>query len=131
MPPGEADRVVVWSLGDALLAAPLAVIVEIATVAADGRAMSRLGPLDVRSAPGLPAPAGPRRAVVVRTGEAGAAALAIAADDVEGVKPYTPAEAAATPAWLRTLPTGHIAGMIRLDDDRIAALLAIEALPGP
>lgn len=118
---------VVWRVGDALLAAPLAAIVEVAPVSADGTATSRLGALELQAAPGLPAPARPRRAVVIRTA---GAAVAIAADDVEGVQPYTEHSAAPTPAWLGTLPTAHLAGLIRLDDDRIAALLAVDALPG-
>lgn len=125
MSPGNEDRVVVWRVGDALLAAPLADTAEIAAVSRDGRALSRSGRLELRTPPGLSPPARPRRAVVLRAGKA---ALAMAADEVEGVRPYTERHTPATPAWIGTLKADHLAGLIRLDDDRIAALLAIDAL---
>lgn len=125
MPPAEERRVVVWRLGDALLAAPLAVAVEVAPVGPDGKARTRTGPLELRTPPGLPAPGRSPRAMVLRVGDE---LVAMAADDVEGVKSYTADRAASLPPWLRALPAGHLAGLVRVDDGRIAALLAIETL---
>lgn len=129
MSPDEADEVVVWRLAGALLAVPLAAVVEIAAVTADGRAVTRAGRLELRTPPGLSLAADAAdctRAVVVRTG---GGAMALAAEVVEGVKPYTKRERAPTPPWIRTLPTEHLAGLIRLDDRRVAALLAVDTLP--
>lgn len=125
VPPGEATRVVVWRVGDALLAVPLDAAIEIAAVAPDGRAATRAGSLELWTPPGLQEVDDCRRAVVVRAGEG---SVAMAAETVEGVKPYTEREAAPTPPWLRSLATPYMAGLIRLDDDRVAALLAVESL---
>lgn len=125
VPPAEATRVVVWGVGDALLAVPLDAAIEIAAVGTDRRAITRAGPLELWTPPGLQEVYDCRRAVVVR---ASGGAVALAADAVEGVKPYTEREAAPTPPWLRSLPTPHMAGLVRLDDDRVAALLAVESL---
>lgn len=126
--PPDRDRVIVWRVGDALLAAPLARTAEIAAVDPDGRAMSRSGPLELQAPPGLPLPRRPHRAVVLRAGET---AVAMAADEVEGVRSYTDRQATATPAWLDSLRTDHLAALILLDDQRIAALLAIDTLIHP
>lgn len=128
MSPDEEGQVLVWRLGDALLAAPLEAVVEVATVGADGRATSRAGPVDLTVPPGVRSSTVTERAVVVR---ARGIMLALAADDVEGVMPCTLRDSAATPPWLRSLPTTHLTGLVRLDGGRVAALLAIDALDGP
>lgn len=126
MPPDSARRrVVVWRVGDALLAAPVDAVVEIAAVDAAGTVRSRVGALDPRTPPGLEPPEAPVRAVVLR---AGGGHLAMAADHVDGVTAWEPGATAPTPDWLRSLPTGHVASLIRLDQDRVAALLAVDAL---
>lgn len=128
MSPDEEGQVLVWRLGDALLAAPLEAVVEVTTVGADRRAVSRAGPVDLTAPPGARSASVPQRAVVVR---ARGATLALAADEVEGVVPRTLRESAATPSWLRSLPTTHFTGLVRLDGGRVAALLAIDTLDGP
>lgn len=125
MPQGEASRVLVWRLGSALLAARLEDVVEVVMVAADGRALSRGGQLEVTPPPGMTSPTRPPRAVVVR---AGAGTMAMAADEVEGVKEYALRDSAPTPAWLRGLPTEHLAGLIHLEGSRVAALLALDTI---
>jgi hypothetical protein len=54
--------------------------------------------------------------------------MALAADDVEGVREYTVRESTSTPPWLRRLPIDHVAGLVRLDEGRVAALLAVDTL---
>lgn len=130
MPAGEAARVVVWRVGDALLAVPLAAAVEIAAVASDGKAVSRAGRLEIRTPPGIPHVSRCPRAVVVRAGPTGGELVALAAEAVEGVKAYAEKDAAVTPEWLRGLSMAHVAGLIRVDDRRVAALLAVDALAG-
>lgn len=122
---GEEARAVVWRVGDALLAIPLSAAMEIAAVASDGRAEARSGRLELRTPPGVSALTDCRHAVVVRTAES---PVALAAEAVDGVLAYTQLDAVPAPAWLRGLSTEHIAGLIRLDDQRVAALLAVEAL---
>ncbi len=124
-PQNERARALVWRSGDALLAVPLAAVLEIAAPDADGRVRSRVGSLPVSTVPGLPPAANPPRAVVIR---AGGATVALAADDVEGVREYTARESARTPPWLRLLNIDHLAGLVRLDEGRVAALLAVETL---
>lgn len=122
MPPDERSAVV-WRLGDALLAVDVDDVVEIAP-AADG-AESRLGTIGFHQIPGL-ASRQAGRAVVVRRGDE---PLALPADAVEGVTTYDPAENASTPDWLRDVPAVHLAGLIRLPDRRLAALLVPQGLP--
>lgn len=123
---GPAGRVVVWRVGDATLAVPLDDTVEIAPVV-DGRAVTRSGPLSLRTPAGLARPGDPQHAVVVRTGGDHAA---MAADAVEGVHEGAGDRTAALPPWLLGVSGEQLAGLIRLDDDRIAALLHARAL-GP
>ncbi|MEJ2503864.1 MAG: hypothetical protein P8177_11235 [Gemmatimonadota bacterium] len=120
-------RVVVWRLGDAVLAVPLADTVEIAAVDGEGRADGRGGALALTPPPGLPLPRRATLAVVVRTA---AGATALAADEVLGVRTVADGGTEPVPAWLGALPTAHIEGMIRVDGDRTAALLDATAL-GP
>lgn len=127
MPHGEEARAVVWRIGEALLAVPLDVAMEIAAVGADGQARARTGRLEVRTPPGVTAPPYCPHAVVVRTT---GSPMALAAEAVDGVLAYTERHAVPAPAWLGGLPTDHIAGLIRLNDQRVAALLAVEALTG-
>lgn len=126
MPPGEERRVLVWRVGGALLAAPIEVVVEVAPVQ-DGRTDSRAGRMEVRDVPGLRTEREARRAVILRA-ESGL--LAVAADEVDGVRSSTPREESPTPGWLRALPTEHVAGLLQLPDARVAALLAVESLAG-
>lgn len=128
MSPDEEGQALVWRLGDALLAAPLEAVVEVTIVGADGRAVTRAGPVDLTAPPGARSSSVPQRAVVVR---ARGDTLALAADEVEGVVPRTLRDSAVTPSWLRSLPTTHISGLVRLDGGRVAALLAIDTLHGP
>lgn len=121
--PADEPRAVVWRVGDALLAVPVADTVEVAPVAG-GRAASQLGSLPLHDLPGIPAPGDPRRAVIVRSA---AAPLALPAETVEGVIPYQPGSAP-LPDWLRHLPAPHLDRLVRLDDRRIAALLAVDRL---
>lgn len=121
----DEGRVVVWRVGDVLLAARLADTVEIAAVASDGRAVSRSGRLEPRTPPGIPVPERPARAVVVRVG---GREMALAADEVLGIEPFTPGGVAAVPAWLDDLFAPHLTRLVRLPDHRLAALLDLTAL---
>ena len=125
MPPAEQARAIVWRIGEALLAVPLEAALEVAAVSADGMAMSRKGQLELRAPPGLPPVLDCRRAIIVVTRDG---LVALPAESVDGVLPYSVQDTAATPPWLGRLTTDHLAGLIRLDDHRIAALLAVEAL---
>lgn len=129
MPPADRPaapaRVVVWRLGDALLAVDVDRVVEIAPVDPDGRARSRLGALTLAVPPGLAAPARPQRAVVLRTSRGPVGAPA---DAVEGVHECAPGTVGAPPAWLAGLSEAGVRALVRLDDRRIAALLEPDAL---
>lgn len=126
MPPADEGRVVVWRLGDALLAAPLADTIEIAAVAADGLAVSRAGRLALHTPAGIRSRERPTRAVVVRVA---GREVAMAAEEVLGIEPFAPAETAPLPPWLETVPASHVAGLVRLPDQRLAVLLHLDALP--
>lgn len=127
--PGADDQqVVVWHVGDAILAVPVETVVEIASVDRDGTVRSRTGTLQPITPPGLDPPASPERAVVLRNASG---SLAMAADHVDGVTTCERGAATPTPEWLRTLPTRHLASLIRLDGDRVAALLAVDSLSHP
>lgn len=125
MPPAEPERVVAWRLGQAILAARLEDTVEIAAVAADGHAVGRTDRLELRTPPGLEPPTRPHHAVVVRVR---GRETAMAADEVLGIQSYTTRDSTPLPPWLDPLPTAHLARLIRLPDDRIAALLDLDAL---
>lgn len=127
MPQAEETRIVVWRVGEALLAAPLADTVEIAAVAGDGRAVSRSGHLELRTPEGLEPPREPRRAVVV---ESAAGPTAMAADEVVGVRSHRPGDVAGIPAWLSEVSDRAVTSLVRLDDDRIVALVAVDRLSG-
>ena len=128
--PRDSDelQVVVWYVGDAILAAPVETVIEIAPVDREGAVRSRAGTLQLTSPPGLDPPASPERAVVLRNA---AGAVAMAADSVDGVVTCGRGAATSTPEWLRALPTRHLASLIRLDDDRVAAMLAVDSLSHP
>lgn len=126
MPQGEGQRVLVWRLGDALLAAPIDAVVEVAP-ANGGSTESRAGRLDVRSVPGLRTRGDAPRAVILRKTSG---LMAIAADEVEGVRTSTGREESPKPGWLRTVPTDHFDGLLQLPGARVAALLAVESLAG-
>ena len=122
----EDGRVVVWRVGEVLLAARLSDTVEIAAVASDGLAVSRSGRLEPRTPPGIAPPERPVRAVVVRVGDG---EVAMAADEVLGIEPFTPEDSASVPSWLGALSAPHLARLVRLPDHRLAALLDLHALP--
>lgn len=124
VPRDDGRRVLVWSIGGALLAVPLDAVVEIAPIA-DDEARTRGGRLPLRTIASLETTGVARRAVVLRSG---ATLMAVAADEVEGVHAASLDDQAPTPAWLTTLPTDHLAGLIQLTDVRVAALLAVESL---
>lgn len=124
MPQGEERRVLVWTIGGALVAAPIEVVVEVAPVEG-GRTSSRAGSLEVQPVPGLHAEGEARRAVVLR---ASGGLLAIAADDVDGVRSSMLADQSPTPDWLSALPTEHVAALLQLPDARVAVLLAVDSL---
>jgi len=127
-PGSDPARALVWRSGDALLAVPVDAVLEVTDTDDEGRARSRRGPVPLSAVPGLQPAGHARRAVVVRSG---GTTLALAADEVEGVREYTVRESAPTPPWLGTLPTGHLAGLVRLDEGRVAALLAVDTLHRP
>lgn len=126
MPQGEGQRVLVWRVGGALLAAPIDAVVEVAA-AHGGSTECRAGRLDVRLVPGLRTDGDAPRAVILR---AATGLIAIAADEVEGVRTSTVREESPKPGWLRTLPTEHFDRLLQLPDARVAALIAVESLAG-
>jgi hypothetical protein len=118
----ERPQLVVWSHGEALLAAPLDAVVEVVAVD-DGVAHGRSGELEPRPLPGLPAATG-SRAVVLRTP---AGLRALPADEVDGVR-TPPGADAQVPTWLRAVAPEVVDRLVRLDDGRVAAILAVDAL---
>lgn len=126
MPQGDARRVLVWSVGGALLAVPIDAVVEVAPFEGD-RTRSRAGRVDLRVVPGLANEGEARHAVILR---AATGLLAIAADQVDGVQTSTPRDQSPTPDWLGALPTEHLGGLLQLPDARIAALLVVDSLAG-
>lgn len=133
MPPAERPPVLVWRRGEALLAVEVDAVLEIArTDAAAGvdveTVRTRAGEARVLDLPGLPRDRA-ARAVVLRTA---AGLVALPADTVEGIRAMTPDRFAPAPRWLQALAPDHVRGIVTLDDDRLAALLAVDALrPGP
>ncbi len=129
MPPADppAASFVVWRLGDALLAVPLDVVDEVAPVDASGQARGRTGSWAVVDPPGLPRSDHPRQAVVVRV-TGGEGRLALAADEVDGVRDAATAAVLDPPPWLAALSSGHTRSLIRLDDRRVAAVLDVAAV---
>lgn len=121
------DRVVVWRLGEALLAAALDAVAEVAPVGPDGRARTREGSLDLVVPRGLtPAPAAGRAVVLY----AGGRRVAVPAEEVEGVRHCRPGDVEAPPSWLGALAAPAVRALVRVDDRRIAALLVPDTLPG-
>ena len=125
MPAAEPERAVVWRLGEALLAAPLDAVQEVASVTKDGRARTRSGELEPLVPNGLEVPRPSRRAVVLLVGDRG---VAVAADEVEGVAEVPESMAVAPSEWLGQLDTRHVRAVVRLVDGRLAALLEPDAL---
>lgn len=123
MPWTEADPVIVWLTGEAVLAAPVDAVLEVAELDEHGMAHTRDGSLEPMVFPGLDA-AACRRAVVVRAADGPAA---IPANRVEGVVGQQ-GPVRSPPEWLAGVAGRHVRGLIRLDDGRIAAVLATEAL---
>jgi chemotaxis signal transduction protein len=126
---------VVWRLGDALLAVALGAVDEVVGVGADGRARARGGALELHAPPGLDLPAGSRQAVIIASGAGegvGAGSppqrLALAADEVEGVYEAGDVSPLPPPGWLGRLDAPHLTGLIRLQDGRVAAALDPDAL---
>lgn len=129
MPRVEAGPVVLWRLGDALLAIELMAVEEIAPVDAAGRARSREAELEVAVPPGLAPDQPAAAAVVVRmAGAPEPRRMALAAHAVDGVVEGEQVGGVATPAWLEGLEHAHIRALLRLDDGRVAALLDTDAL---
>jgi chemotaxis signal transduction protein len=128
----ERGSVVVWRLGEALLAVDLDAVDEVVGVEAGGRARARTGLLELVAPPGLTLPTASRQAVVVRGGggDRAPSRLALAADQVEGVYGADQATTVARPAWLASLDAPHVAGLVQLDDGRLAAALDVGALFG-
>ena len=116
---------VVWRTGDALLAAPLEDVVEVSAVEG-GQAVTRTGRVKPVAPEGLAAPA-PRRAIVLR-GPHGV--VPFPADEVEEVATGSAAGRVPTPEWLGS-DLEWVRGLLRLDDHRVAALLAVDRLPRP
>jgi chemotaxis signal transduction protein len=126
---------VVWRLGDALLAVALGAVDEVVGVDADGLARARGGALELRAPPGLDLPPGSRHAVVIASGAGEGAGpgspsqrLALAADEVVGVYEAADVSPLPPPDWLGRLDAGHLSGLIRLQDGRVAATLDPDAL---
>lgn len=134
MPLAERPPVLVWRRGEALLAAEVDAVLEVArSDAAEGVAdvetvRTSAGEARVLNLPGLPRDRA-ARAVVLRTA---AGLVALPADAVEGIRAMAPDRFAPAPRWLQALAPDHVRGIVTLDDDRLAALLAVDALrPGP
>lgn len=120
---------VVWSLGDALLAVPVAAVEEVVPVDDTGRVHARAGELDLAPASLLRVVSRPSHAVVVRAAaEAGERRLALPADRVEGVLGADRAAGIPAPGWLDGIEAPHIASLVRLDTGRVAALLDVAEL---
>jgi chemotaxis signal transduction protein len=133
VPRGEQGALVVWRLGDALLAVPLHDVDEVVGVDPAGLARAREGPLELRAPPGLELPAASHQAVVVGGGEAAPGSarpkrMALAADEVEGVYGSDEASSEAPPTWLGEIGSPHLASLVRLQDGRVAAALDVGAL---
>lgn len=127
MPPADEHApVLVWRLGEALLCAQVDAILEVAAVRGSGVVATQEGEAPLVRLPGLPA-GEPRRAVVVRTGDG---LLALPADAIEGIRAIAPDRFAPPPHWLDAVAGEHVRALVTLDDDRLAVLLAVDAL-GP
>lgn len=86
---------------------------------------TRRGAVPLVDLPGLALGRRPERAVVVRTADGPAA---LPADSLEGIRAVDPTRVSPPPPWLAGLAPAHVRGLIVLDDDRPAALLAVDAL---
>lgn len=114
----------VWERGQALLALPIEDVVEVAAVPGSGTIRSRGGAVEIALPRGLEG--GPaRRAVVVRRG---GELSALPADAVDGVTVASHARLSEPPAWIRPLAAPRVRAILRLEDDRLAALLDLDAL---
>jgi hypothetical protein len=119
----------VWRVGDALLAAPLAAVDEVATVGENGRAQARDGEIPVAAGPLPDAARQHRQAVILRRSDvAGEGRLALPADQVDGVVAADQAEALPAPPWLAGIHAPHMAALVRLETGDIAALLDLAEL---
>lgn len=127
MPSVEHPPVLVWRRGEALLAVEVDAVLEVARAEGstpDATVRTRAADAPVLNLPGLPRdPA--THAVIVRTG---AGLVALPADVVEGIRAVTPDRFASAPRWLHALAPDHVRGIVTLDDDRLAVLLAVDAL---
>ena len=126
MPAGDGGRVVVWCAGRTVLAAAVEAVLEVAERDEEGRALTRLGLLDPVSVPGLTTDDADR-AVIVRAADG---PVALPADRIDGVVAYH-GPVVDTPPWLEAVGPDYVRGLIRLDDDRIAAVLDTGALRAP
>ena len=127
MPPAERPPALVWRRGDALLAAEVDAVLEVAPADGD-RVDTREGAAPFLHLPGLPREPAPR-AVVLRSA---AGLVALPADGVDGIRAVVEGRVAPTPPWLRGFAPDYIRAIVTLDDDRLAVLLAVDALrPGP
>jgi chemotaxis signal transduction protein len=127
MPPGDAGAVVVWRLGDAVLAVELGAVDRIVPVGPDGRARTHEGSVRVYTPQGIEPARPPRQAVLLHAGPGGSR-LAVAAEHVEGVFDPEDATAIAPPEWLVGLDSTQVRSLIRLVDQRLAVLLDVATL---
>lgn len=125
----DPGPVVVWRLGDALLAVELDAVEAVVSVDTDGRARTRAGLLEITTPPGLDSSGASRHAVVLlRCDGEEEARIALAADEVEGVVEPDDASAVDPPEWLASVESAHLRALVPLADRRVAALLEVAAL---
>jgi chemotaxis signal transduction protein len=126
---GDLGSVVVWRLGDALLAVEVDVVDQIVSVGPDGRARTRDGDLEVVLPPGVDPEHAPGQAVVVLAGHGpDRSRIAVAAEHVEGVVESGDATALDSPAWLAGLESAHVRSLVQIEGGRVAALLHTAAM---
>jgi hypothetical protein len=124
----EPGAVVVWRIAGALLAAELHAVAEVAPVSDGGVVQTRDGDLELTPIPGLGEPSAPLAVVLQPQGAKAGMRVALPADAVEGVlTPGTVVEAE-PPGWLRALHMPHVQGLLRVDGDRLVALLHADAI---
>lgn len=124
MPAAERPPALVWRRGDALLAVEVDAVLEVTPAAREDAVDTREGPAPFLHLPGLPREAAPR-AVVLRSA---AGLVALPADGVDGIRAVVDGRVMPPPPWLRGFAPDYIRAIVALDDDRLAVLLAVDAL---